>query len=229
MIRYSRNIILLLAILTLLLTYVTAHAEGKDSRTFNQSKISSLKVEKEYSYNLKQVTYTPSLWERFWNKVLEFLELIFSTKKEIAAIRLLVVISVIILAAVLIYRMNFTNSFSRRANDTASSDIPFINIREIDFNEIIARAEKEKNYTMAIRYYFLKYLSLLDRMQTISYNKHKSNFDYLYEITNTQYRTTFRKLMLIQESVVYGHKEATAGMLDEVRTVVDSFNTSPRE
>jgi hypothetical protein len=209
----------------LFLSFCLPQAKAEESiavRSFDQTKVEQQKTQKEYDYNLKQKGYAPTIWQRIWMKIVEFLSFIFSSKKEITIIRMVVVATIILIAILLLYRMNKTNTFSGRAN-TSSTEIPvFENLNEVNFDAIIAKAEGNQNYAEAIRYYFIKYLYQLDCSKQIRYDKNKTNFDYLYEIKESEPKRIFRSLMLVQESVVYGHKEASLAMLEDVKTAVNS-------
>jgi len=78
------------------------------------------------------------------------------------------------------------------------------NIEQIDFENLISKALKEKNYRLATRYLYLKSLKSLANKQIIEWHYEKTNSDYLNEIKDSQLRTLFKRVSYIYDYVWYG-------------------------
>lgn len=78
------------------------------------------------------------------------------------------------------------------------------NIEQIDFENLISKALKEKNYRLATRYLYLKSLKSLANKQIIEWHYEKTNSDYLNEIKDSQLKTLFKRVSYIYDYVWYG-------------------------
>lgn len=89
----------------------------------------------------------------------------------------------------------------------ASENLDYIekNIETVDLNEYLNRSIREKNYEMAVRFYFLIILKALNEKKIITYKYQKANYEYFKEIQNKKILTHFKELSLIFDYVWYGH------------------------
>lgn len=78
------------------------------------------------------------------------------------------------------------------------------NIHVTDFKSLIASAEKENNYRLAIRYYYLWLLKTLTNAEIIDYDPEKTNSDYQNEITSTTLKKTFSYTSYLYNYIWYG-------------------------
>ena len=78
------------------------------------------------------------------------------------------------------------------------------NREQIDFENLISKALKEKNYRLATRYLYLKSLKSLANKQIIEWHYEKTNSDYLNEIKDSQLKTLFKRVSYIYDYVWYG-------------------------
>jgi hypothetical protein len=77
-------------------------------------------------------------------------------------------------------------------------------IHETDIDGLLQSAIQNKEYRLAIRYYYLSVLKVLSDKKLIDYHKDKTNSEYLFEIENTQTRTDFSYLSYVYSYVWYG-------------------------
>jgi hypothetical protein len=77
-------------------------------------------------------------------------------------------------------------------------------IHEINLDTLLQQAIANKDFRLAIRYYYLSSLKTLSNKQVIDYHKDKTNSDYLFEIENTTMRTNFSYLSYVYSYVWYG-------------------------
>lgn len=77
-------------------------------------------------------------------------------------------------------------------------------IHEVNLNKLLQEAIENKDFRLAIRYYYLSTLKTLSNNQLIDYHKDKTNSEYLFEIENKTMRTNFSYLSYIYSYVWYG-------------------------
>ena len=77
-------------------------------------------------------------------------------------------------------------------------------IHETDIEALLSKALTNKEYRLAIRYYYLLILKGLSHKKVIDYHKDKTNSEYLFEIKSNDLRDQFSHLSYIYAYVWYG-------------------------
>jgi hypothetical protein len=77
-------------------------------------------------------------------------------------------------------------------------------IHEVDLESLLKNAIAQKEYRLAIRYYYLSVLKELSTKKVINYHKDKTNSEYLFEIENAVLRKEFSYLSYVYTYVWYG-------------------------
>ena len=77
-------------------------------------------------------------------------------------------------------------------------------IHEINLDALLQQAIENKDFRLAIRYYYLSILKGLTNKEIIDYHKDKTNSEYLFEIENKELRTNFSYLSYVYTYVWYG-------------------------
>ena len=77
-------------------------------------------------------------------------------------------------------------------------------IKQIDFDKLINKALKDKNYRLATRYLYLKSLKTLASKKVIDWHYEKTNSDYLSEIKGRKLKALFKRVSYIYDYVWYG-------------------------
>ena len=114
------------------------------------------------------------------------------------------IIIFIILKIFLGTETNFWN-FKKSKNKVAKKLIyEDEDIHETDIDGLLLSAIQNKEYRLAIRYYYLSVLKILSDKKLIDYHKDKTNSEYLLEIENSQTRTDFSYLSYVYSYVWYG-------------------------
>ena len=80
-------------------------------------------------------------------------------------------------------------------------------IKNQNIQLLIDQALKDKNYRLAVRYYYLLTLQQLSGKELIDWQVQKTNHEYIYEIKNTQLRGQFVRLTDIYDYIWYGNFE----------------------
>jgi len=77
-------------------------------------------------------------------------------------------------------------------------------LQSSNLEEAIAKAIKDENYRLAVRYLFLSNLSNLNHLQLIQWAPEKTNRDYSRELKKREYAETFKENALAFERIWYG-------------------------
>ncbi|MFI8378230.1 DUF4129 domain-containing protein [Leeuwenhoekiella sp. NPDC079379] len=78
-----------------------------------------------------------------------------------------------------------------------------------NIQDLIDDALLQKNYQLAVRYYYLLLLQKLANKDIIDWQVQKTNADYIYEIKNHELRIEFTKLTRIYDFIWYGNFEVS--------------------
>ena len=92
------------------------------------------------------------------------------------------------------------------------------NIYEADFKSLIASAERDNNYRLAVRYYYLLLLKNLSQAGIIEYDVEKTNSDYHYEINSEALKKEFS-----YTSIWYGEFDIDISQFQKAKTAFNQF------
>lgn len=135
------------------------------------------------------------------SKVMNYVKLVFYSGFVILAIYIIVT---------LVLKKQFTWLFKKAARKNKMVyDSELEDLNELKFEQLINKALKNSNYRMAVRYYFLWTLNLLDTNQIIQYHPEKTNKDYLNELEETELNKLFQKVSKNYIYIWYGEFEIT--------------------
>lgn len=113
-----------------------------------------------------------------------------------------------------------TGLFSSGRNRSIKTfeDITAENIEEADIHTLIKRAEKDNNYRLAIRYYYLLVLKTLSIKNHIKYEDDKTNAEYLSEIENKPFENTFAYTSYLYNYIWYGEFALNPNQYNKAKT-----------
>lgn len=99
-----------------------------------------------------------------------------------------------------------TGLFSSKQNRKLKNydDITAENIENADINTLIKNAEKDNNFRLAIRYYYLLVLKHLSLKNHINFEDDKTNAEYLNEINNKPFSKKFAYTSYLYNYIWYG-------------------------
>jgi hypothetical protein len=134
------------------------------------------------------------------------------------------------IAGVIIFLLVIYFIFKAVMNDEGSwvfgksSDKPIIpvtdienNIHATDFKVLIASAESENNYRLAVRYYYLWLLKTLTKAEIIEYDVEKTNSDYQNEITSAELKNKFNYTSYLYNYIWYGEFDVNQTQFDKAK------------
>ena len=118
---------------------------------------------------------------------------------------------------------NFKKSKSKVAEKLIYEDE---DIHETDIDGLLQKAIDNKDYRLAIRYYYLSVLKTLSNKKLIDYHKDKTNSEYLFEIEDTNTRKHFSYLSYVYSYIWYGEFPIDETNFKLAESKYQSFKTS---
>ena len=91
------------------------------------------------------------------------------------------------------------------------------NIQAVDLKALIREAEKQKNFRLAIRYYYLLLLKNLSRQGLINYDVEKTNSDYYNEIVSSSLRSDFSYASYLYNYIWYGEFDVDLNQFEKAK------------
>jgi uncharacterized protein (UPF0333 family) len=96
-------------------------------------------------------------------------------------------------------------------------------IHKIKYLSELELAIAQKNYRLAVRLLYLGNLKLLNDKNIIQWNIAKTNWDYLYEITDSNKQISFKQTTQIFDSVWYGELPLHENTFEQVHNIFKDF------
>lgn len=185
--------------------------------TFNKATVQKYKADEAFNYN--EVDPEENIWTQFkawlsnlWNS---FLNRILGVDEAVGflalIIKLLPYIGMITLIALLIWIFTKIDSGTllgekiKAPSVLLSDDEELINNQNLE--SLIQLAISQRNYRLAIRYYYLRTLQLMSSKDLINWQVQKTNNDYLIEIQDSKTRVDFKQITELYDYIWYGNFE----------------------
>ena len=132
----------------------------------------------------------------------------------------------IILKAVLGSDTNFWNFKNNRKKVAETLIYEDEDIHEIDLEKLLYKAIADKDYRLAVRYYYLTILKKLSDKKLIDYHKEKTNTEYLFELEHKEMRKHFSYLSYVYSYVWYGEFPIDLQKFKTIENKYKSFTKS---
>ncbi|BAO74324.1 hypothetical protein [Winogradskyella sp. PG-2] len=97
-------------------------------------------------------------------------------------------------------------------------------IKNEDIPALIKEAINQKNYRLAIRYYYLLSLKYLSESDRIEWEAQKTNEDYIKEIEKEHLKTSFKDITRIYDYVWYGEFSVDALKFEALKSPFEELN-----
>ncbi|MBL0144488.1 MAG: hypothetical protein IPP48_00650 [Chitinophagaceae bacterium] len=128
----------------------------------------------------------------------------------------------------ILYKLFLTKGIFQR-NYTKDNAIATVEAEEeisldTDFDAMIKNALQSNNYRLALRYQYLKSLHNLAGKNIVQMAADKTNYQYVHEIGNADWRNTFASLTLNYEYVWYGEFEIDNVLYEKLASLYKNFN-----
>lgn len=152
--------------------------------------------------------------------------------------KIFAIVSGIILALfILYYLVNSSNLFQPKSKniDTLKKDFDIEeieeNLEEANVDSFLALAIANKQYTLAIRLYYLSCIKKMSENNLVKWKRDKTNRNYINELGGHELAPSFRELTPIFERIWYGNKivdESTFRLLQpKFQRFIDSIKPTP--
>lgn len=149
---------------------------------------------------------------------------------------LLNVVPYLILALLIFLLLRFflkVNSRTFISGQKETASFQFTEDEQIIKNEnidvLIANAIEQKNYRLAIRYYYLLSLKYLTEKQVIIWQQEKTNEDYITEIESDTLKQSFKNITRIYDYVWYGEFNVDQLRFESLKTPFETLNKSIKQ
>lgn len=188
-------------------------------KKFEKKELDFYKNNKEFNYSEEKTATEPSFLERVFRwlgrQLLNLLEWIFGVESAtgifafiVKILPYLILLAVVLLIIKFFLKVNSTNRANRAKNK------PVVNITEEeelikskDLPKLIQQAIEQKNFRLAVRFYYLMLLKQLEAKELIAWEQQKTNEDYIKEISIKNIKSTFTDLTHLYDFVWYGNFE----------------------
>jgi len=186
-------------------------------KKFDTKNLEKYKTDTDFNYEEENVNKEPTFLERVFNwlgrQLFRFLEWIFGVKyaKGLFA-SILSALPYIILGIVLFILLKLFLKVNLKSSSIISKNNPVVSITEEeelikskDISKLIQQAIQQKNYRLAVRYYYLNVLKQLENKELIIWEQQKTNEDYIKEISQKNIQHSFTNLTRLYDFVWYGN------------------------
>lgn len=99
-------------------------------------------------------------------------------------------------------------------------------IKTEDIQALIQDAVKQKDYRLAIRYYYLFLLKLLTEKELIEWQLQKTNDDYISELSESNIQPLFKKVTVLYDYIWYGEFKIDEERYQHAKSSFDSLKNS---
>ncbi|WP_139957591.1 hypothetical protein [Flavicella sediminum] len=158
--------------------------------------------------------FEPSFFTKLKNWILNRLANLFETTTEGASaifnylkygIYLLILIMAVYILVKIILNKEGRWIFGKKKNHPNSINSTIEeNIALVNFENLIEEAIQNKDYRLAVRYYYLWLLKQANEKGLITYTPEKTNIDYLFEMEATEFYQSFKRVSYYYTYIWYG-------------------------
>jgi len=167
----------------------------------------------DYEVTKRDQTWWDDFKTWFYNLITQFFEWLFGVEKaagflqvffQILPYVLLLILLFILIKFFLNVNANALKQAKKNEALVALSEEEHIIMNE-DIQQLIQQALQDKNYRLAIRYYYLYILQLMTDKKIISWELQKTNYDYLNEIEVQELKRPFSTITRWYDYIWYGN------------------------
>ncbi len=195
---------------------------------FDEQKLESLRKEVDYQY--EEVSAELSTWQKIKQAIREWLgSLIDTQQKQTVWSWVLTIFAGLVLLIVFMRFMGVDKYFvlDKKIKESERSNLfeQFEELDEGNLEQKIQEAIKTQNYTLAVRWFYLKSLKMLQNKQWIQWQKDKTNQIYLLELTHNKPMLSepFQLLTRWFEYIYYGDFEIEATEFETLKANFEDF------
>ncbi len=158
--------------------------------------------------NYYELPKSESLIERVIDEIKSFLQdlILETTSNRSYQVILLIIVIIIIIILYKKYAGDGINLLFRRKKAIVIPEFQMgDDIREVDFDKLIENSLNVSDFNSALRFQYLKLLKQLAAKEMIAWRAEKTNYDYYYELSNSELRLDFLNLSNAFNYTEYGN------------------------
>jgi len=207
-----------------------------ETHEINEEHLETYKADKDFIY--VEIVEEESFFDKAlrWikNLIRDFFEWAFGVDAATGILKFIFnVLPYLILAFLIFLLIKFfvnVNSNAIASGQLSKASVTFTEDEQIikneDINALINDAIKQKNYRLAIRYYYLLSLKYLSEKQLIDWLPQKTNEDYIAEIQKNTLQTDFKDATRIYDYVWYGEFAIDELKFNSLKSSFETLNNS---
>ncbi len=205
-------------------------------KKFDTDKLKDYRNNSDFDYTeyQRETTIVERIWYWLKRMLQRFLTWIFGAKKALGIVAVifrilpyLILIIALFFLIKLFLKINFNELISGK---TATAEVTLTEDEEIiknkDIQQLIKKAIAQKNYRLAVRYYYLLVLQKLQENNLIEWEPQKTNEDYIVEIQNKKIISKFKEVTYLYDFVWYGNFEINELEFDKVAINFEKLTTN---
>lgn len=186
-------------------------------RKFDKDNLDEYKADKDFNYEIEKIEPSPleGVFNWLQRVLFSFLEWIFGNRAATGIIRFIAQIIPYVIAAIVLFllikfflKVNINSIISGKSNTSTvrlTEDEELI--KSEDLPTLIKNAIAQKNYRLAVRYYYLLVLQKMSNSEIIDWQQQKTNEDYINEIESATLKQKFTSGTYLYDFVWYGNFE----------------------
>ena len=200
-----------------------------NARHFSEPALEAYRQDKAYQYDREVKPANLNLFDEIIRWIFKnFFRRLYGageSSEQTNTIFRLVCIALVVFAVIRLTKADWLGVLLRKGKKTAPPGFEDIteNIHELNFDKLIAEATQAHNYTRATRLLYLKTLKTLTDKSLIDWQPHKTNYDYLRELSPRPYQPDFQHLSLLFEYICYGDFKVEIPQYREVEAAFKAF------
>jgi len=184
-------------------------------KKISEKELQSYRDDPKYNYEIVKVERTK--WDDFkdWvsNQIMRFFEWLFGGEKAAGYFSFFLKIIPYILLGILVFILiKFFLNVNANSLKQAQKNEALVSLSEDehiikneDIQALIRSALADKNYRLAIRYYYLYTLQIMTDKELIDWQLQKTNDDYLKELSSTKLQEPFGTITRLYDYIWYGN------------------------
>ena len=173
-------------------------------------KLSHYKHSKDFQYIEKQ-PLLEGFWQTLFNKIVQIYRQLISgsgTKPLFYFLKIIFYFAVLLVFVLLILSLagvDIQTIMIRNKKNVMTGDYAIeTDIINLNFDKLAQTEIDNENYNLAVRYLYLKLLKVLTNKHLITWQRDKTNRDYILEMSITRYVDDFKIITFDYECVWYG-------------------------
>jgi cell division protein FtsL len=195
--------------------------------SFDSTLYKTFKAQKKFNY-YNQKPDEPNLLQQIQRQFYRWLTKHFTpnlTEKQFN--RGLIIALIMVLLLVILFLFIYKPSlFYVNRNRKTDYRIEEEDMEKTNFEKQIQKAIEAGEYQEAIRWNYLKILKILDERDLISFDTHKTVYEYMYEMKRNDLKPDFKNLSLQFVYYRYGNGEASRETFDKFKVLGDKILNS---